>query len=80
MAGGLVGGLILVIANAPMYAISMGVTGFLSYVDPSTNSFSGVVWAIVACAVAFAVTFALTWFTYKAGEDGKNEDDVDLKK
>ena len=80
MAGGLVGGLILVIANAPMYAISMGVTGFLSYVDPSTNSFSGVVWAIEACAVAFAVTFALTWFTYKAGEDGKNEDDVDLKK
>ena len=80
MAGGLVGGLILVMANAPMYAISMGVTGFLSYVNPATNSFSGVIWSIVACLSAFATTFALTWFTYKAGEDGKNEDDVDLKK
>lgn len=76
MAGGLVGGLILVIANAPMYAISMGVTGLMSFVNPATGSFTGLIWCIIACLAAMAVTFSLTWFTYKAGEDGKNEDDT----
>ena len=80
MLGGLVGGLILALTNSPMYAISMGVTGFLGYVNPSTGSFSGVIWAIIACVVAFGITFLLTWITYKPGEDGKNEDDIVLKK
>ena len=76
MAGGLVGGLILVLSNSPMFAISMGVTGLMSFVNPTTGSFAGVIWCIVACVAAMAVTFALTWFSYKPGEDGKNEDDV----
>ncbi len=80
MLGGLVGGLILALTNSPMYAITMGVTGFVGYVNPSTGSFSGVIWALIACAVAFGITFGLTWITYKPGEDGKNEDDVVLKK
>lgn len=77
MAGGLVGGLILVIANAPMYAISMGVTGIMSFVNPAMGSFSGLMWCLIACTAAFAVTFCLTWFTYKPGEDGKNEQDTE---
>lgn len=76
IAGGIVGGLILMLSNSAMYAISMGVTGFVSFVNPTTKSFMGMIWAIIACASAFAVTFALTWITYKPGEDGKNEDDV----
>ena len=76
MAGGLVGGLILVLSNSPMFAISMGVTGFMAFVNPNSSSFAGVIWALIACAAAMAVTFSLTWISYKAGEDGKNEDDV----
>lgn len=79
MAGGLVGGLILVLSNSPMYAISMGVTGFMAFVNPASKSFSGLIWCIIACLAAMAVTFALTWFSYKPGEDGKNEDDVQYK-
>ena len=74
--GGIVGGLILMLTNSAMYSISMGVTGFVSFVNPTTKSFMGMIWAIVACASAFAVTFILTWMSYKPGEDGKNEDDV----
>ena len=76
MIGGVVGGLILVLTNSAMYSISMGVTGFASFVNPTTKSFMGVIWAIVACVAAFATTFILTWISYKPGEDGKNEDDV----
>lgn len=76
MLGGLVGGLILTIANAPMYAISMGTTGIMAFVDPNTGSFNGLVWCIIACLAAMIVTFALTWITYKPGEDGPNEDDT----
>ena len=76
MVGGLVGGLILVLSNSPMYAISMGVTGIMSFVNPTTGSFAGMIWCIAACAAAMAVTFCLTWFSYKPGEDGKNEDDI----
>ena len=76
MLGGLVGGLILAITNSPMFAISMGTTGIMSFVNPQTSSFAGLIWCIVACVAAMAVTFSLTWVSYKPGEDGKNEDDV----
>lgn len=76
MLGGLVGGLILAITNSPMFAISMGTTGIMSFVNPQTSSFAGLIWCIVACVAAMVVTFILTWVTYKSGEDGKNEDDV----
>ena len=36
----------------------------------------GLVWCVIACIAAMAVTFSLTWFTYRPGEDGRNEDDV----
>lgn len=64
MLGGLTGGLILALVNAPMYAISMGVTGFMSFVSPS-EGMRGLFWCIVACAAAMSVTFALTWLTFK---------------
>ena len=80
MLGGLVGGLILTITNSPMFAISMGTTGVMSFVNPQANSFAGLIWCLVACLSAMVVTFALTWITYKPGEDGKNEDDVVVKK
>lgn len=76
MLGGLVGGLILALTNSPMFAISMGTTGIMSFVNPKTSSFAGLIWCIVACLVAMAVTFILTWVTYRPGEDGKNENDV----
>lgn len=79
MVGGLVGGLILVLSNSPMFAISMGVTGIMSFVNPNTGSFAGMIWCAVACIAAMAVTFSLTWFSYRPGEDGKNEDDVILE-
>ena len=80
MLGGLVGGLILTITNSPMFAISMGTTGVMSFVNPQANSFAGLIWCFVACFAAMVVTFVLTWITYKPGEDGKNEDDVVVKK
>lgn len=76
MIGGLIGGLILALSNSPMFAISMGTTGIMSFVNPQSNSFAGLIWCLVACFIAMAITFVLTWITYKPGEDGKNEDDV----
>lgn len=70
MAGGLVGGLIVVLTNSPMFAISMGVTGFMSFVDPVSHSFIGLVWCVVACLAAMTVTFLLTWLSYRPDEDG----------
>lgn len=70
MAGGLAGGLILALSNSPMYAISMGVTGFMSFVNPTEAGMSGLMWAIVACLVAFAVTFSLTYFSVEKVKEG----------
>ncbi len=76
MIGGLVGGLILAISNSPMFAISMGTTGIMSFVNPKTGSFVGLIWCIISCFVAMMVTFILTWVTYKPGEDGENVNDI----
>ncbi len=66
MVGGLVGGLVLALSNSPMYAISMGVTGVMSFINPNgQGGFAGLLWAIVACLVAMVITFSLTYVTYK---------------
>ena len=73
MAGGLVGGLIIALTNSQMFAISMGVTGFMSFVDPAGGGFMGLVWCAVACLAAMVVTFTLTWLSYKPSEDDLGE-------
>ncbi|NLZ75222.1 MAG: PTS transporter subunit EIIC [Erysipelotrichia bacterium] len=75
MLGGLVGGIIVTATNTSIYAISMGITGFPAFIDPVTKSTTGMIWIIIAVLVAIAITFGLTWVTYKPGEDGKNEID-----
>ncbi|MBF1113851.1 MAG: PTS transporter subunit EIIC [Solobacterium sp.] len=71
MIGGLVGGLILALSNSPMYAISMGVTGVMSFINPNVPGIGGLVWAIIACIAAMLVTFTLTFVTYQDTKEVK---------
>lgn len=81
MVGGLVGGLILALSNSPMFAISMGTTGIMSFVNPQGSGFAGLVWCVIACVAAMIITFVLTWITYRDEEDvGSEEDAKAIKK
>ena len=71
MIGGLVGGLILALSNSPMYAISMGVTGVMSFINPNVPGIGGLVWAIIACVAAMLITFTLTYITYQDAKEVK---------
>lgn len=76
MVGGLVGGLILALSNSPMFAISMGTTGIMSFVNPQGSGFAGLVWCVIACVAAMIITFVLTWITYRDEEDAGSEEDA----
>ena len=80
MVGGLVGGLILALSNSPMFAISMGTTGIMSFVNPQGSGFAGLVWCVIACVAAMIITFVLTWITYRDEEDGGSEEDAEVIK
>ena len=71
MIGGLVGGLILALSNSPMYAISMGVTGVMSFINPNVSGIGGLVWAVIACVAAMLVTFTLTFITFQETKEVK---------
>ncbi len=61
-----VGGAILGAGKVTGYIIGgLGVFGFPSYINPATNDISGMIWALVACAVAIVLAFVATWVTYK---------------
>ena len=76
MVGGLVGGLILALSNSPMFEISMGTTGIMSFVNPQGSGFAGLVWCVIACVAAMIITFVLTWITYRDEEDAGSEEDA----
>lgn len=69
MLAGTVGAIIFGIANAPIYAITMGITGFPGYINPATGSISGMLVSFIAIVATMTVGFGLTWFTYKPEDD-----------
>lgn len=69
MIGGAVGSLILAVFSAKMYAFAFGVLGFVSFINPETGSFSGLIVAVMASLAAMIVTFSLTYFTFKEEEE-----------
>lgn len=78
MFAGLVGGMILGLTNTIKYPGPMGILGYISFIDPNAGNLNGVFIAIIASIVAIAIAFALTWITYKPGEDGY-DDDMEVK-
>ncbi len=73
MIAGMIGGVILGVANAPMYAVTMGVTGFVGFINPTTGNISGMITCLIAIAVTLVTAFALTWFTYKSSDEGEEK-------
>ncbi len=80
MLAGTIGALILGLANAPMYAITMGVTGFVGFVNPADSSSSGMYISLLAVAVTVATAFLLTWITYQPKDDGNADSQKNSKK
>lgn len=77
MVAGLAGGLILGLTNSNMYAVTMGVLGFPAFINPGTGNVTGMYICFAAVAVTMIIAFALTWLTYKPGED-KMADDAEV--
>lgn len=73
MIAGAIGGVILGMTNAPMYAATMGVTGFVGFINPTSGEVSGMITCFIAIAVTLIVAFALTWLTYKTEDDGEQK-------
>ncbi len=74
MAAGTLGALVFGIANAPIYSISMGVTGFAGFISPKTGDLSGMLVSFLAVAVTMLAGFGLTWITFKPEDDGIKEE------
>jgi PTS system beta-glucosides-specific IIC component len=64
--GASIGGAIIGFAGVKGYMMGgLGLFGLPSYINQSTNDISGMLWAIVGILVAMAVSFILTFITYK---------------
>ncbi|OER26447.1 PTS beta-glucoside transporter subunit IIBCA [Listeria monocytogenes] len=80
MIGGAVGSLIISIFSVKMYAFAFGVLGFVSFINPANSSLGGLYVAIFATIVTMAVSFSLTFFTFKSSEDVVDEETKPLIK
>lgn len=78
MIGGAVGSVILTLFNTKMYATVVGIFGFVSFINPSENTLSGVVIAVAAVLVSMIVAFLFTYFTFD--EEATTEKNEDIKK
>ena len=75
MLGSFIGGMIICMTNNVKYTSGSGVTGYITFINPETGSFQGVIIALIATAVAMLIAFVLTWFSYKPNED-RYEDEM----
>lgn len=70
--GAAIGGGILGMMGIRTYMLGgLGVFGFTSFINNTTQDISHMIWAIVACAVAMIFSFIVTFMLYK--EDEKQE-------
>lgn len=72
MIGATIGGVIITLFSADMFAFSFGFLGFASFINPNNGNISGVFVSLIAVAISMLVSFALTYFTF-------NEDPADEK-
>lgn len=80
MIGGAVGSLILAFSATKMYAMSFGILGFAAFINPKTGSMNGLILAIIATIATFAVTFILTYMTFKKSDDVVQPEEKELVK
>lgn len=73
MIGGAIGGAILSAFSIKMYAMSVGVLGLVSFVNPN-GDFGGLIFALVAVVITMLVSFLLTYFTFN---ENPNTTDVE---
>lgn len=78
MLGGVVGAIILAALNTKMYAITVGVLGIVGFLNPETNSFTGLIIGIIASLAAMATAFLATYLTFgnDLADDEKNNPQV----
>lgn len=74
MVAGFIGGLIIAVTSTVKYSVGSGITGFPTFIDPSTGSMKFMIIALVASLITFAIAFALTWITYRTGEDNYGDE------
>jgi len=61
-----IGGAIIGFSGAALNSSGgLGVFGLPSFIDPNTQSASGLLWVIAATIIAFGLAFIMTMFTYK---------------
>lgn len=77
MIAGTIGGVIIGLFNAPMYAVTMGVTGFVGFINPSSGNIQGMLACLFAIACTLVVAFVLTWVTYQSSEDGETDQSIE---
>ena len=76
MVGGTIGGVILSALSIKMYTMSVGVLGIVSFINPETGSFSGLVIAVIATLITMVVSFLLTYFTFNEAIEADDEDET----
>lgn len=75
MIGGAIGGTLIGVLDACEFAWVSGITGFIGFVNPETGSLRNLWIALFATALTMVISFALTWFTWKASEDEIDDDE-----
>ena len=67
--GSAVGAVIITLMHCVQYTLGIGLLGLSGFIDPATGSVRNVIIAVVATLIAMAVTFILTYVTYKEVND-----------
>ncbi len=69
-----VGGGILGLVGAKQYVFGgLGVFGLPNFIDTETNSVYSLVWVLIGTVIAMAISFIVTYITYRDGETEKGE-------
>lgn len=67
-----IGAIILSITHTEMYAVSVGILGFVGFINPASASMTGVIIAVIAVLVTMIIAFILTIITFN-----ENPNDID---
>ena len=70
-----IGGGIIGFSGATQYSIGgLGVFSFPSFINPAEGALNEMIWVIVACLIAMAIAFAITFVAFKDDEQVKDDE------
>lgn len=71
---GTIGGAILTLTSTKMYAVTVGILGFVGFINPN-KTMTGVIIAVIATLVTMLIAFLLTFITFEEDDEEEHKED-----